>query len=171
MYVTCILFLMLWLGYAWVWKGVTLKDETFIEVKAPIFKQTCSTKEVACIDDCSFLCVEKNVKCVGGTCEAVKELLDIECSEKTGGVKMLVKEPIPHWVCICSDSRFYSGDACDALNPDVCEHGTFFYLGRERYVCICPPPYELIRIDLKPHCVAKEFIGFYDEATMTQSIF
>lgn len=164
----------MWLGYAWVWKSVNLAPEdesTSIEVKAPILQRNCGAQEVPCIDECWFLCVEKDAKCVGGICQPERDVQDIECSERTGGVKMMVKDPVPHWTCVCSDSRFYSGDACNVQNPDVCEHGTFFYLSRERYVCVCPPPYELIKIESKPHCVEEKWMGFYDKATMSQSIF
>lgn len=171
MYATCFLFLMMWLGYVWAWSDVTPKGDSVIEVRAPILKQSCDAQEIACIDDCSFLCVEPKTKCIGGVCQVEAALRDIECNEKTGGVRMMVKDPVPHWTCVCSDSRFYGGDACNVLHPDVCEHGTFFYLARRRYVCICPPPYELLKIDSKPHCVQPQMMGFYDEATMSRSLF
>lgn len=172
MYVACFVFLLLWCGYAWVWKDIhfAAKDETTIELKAPILQQTCSTHEVPCVDDCSFLCIEKDSECVGGICETKEHVQDIACNRSTGGVRMMVKDPTPHWKCICSDSRFYGGEACDKLNPDVCEHGTFFYSSRYRYICLCLPPYKLLHIELKPHCIDEKLLNFYDEATMSKHL-
>lgn len=174
MYVACFVFLLLWCGYAWAWKDThfaATQGESAIEVKAPILRQTCSTREVPCVDDCSFLCIERDSECVGGICETKEHVQDIPCSSKTGGVRMMVRDPTPHWKCICSDSRFYGGEACDQLNPDVCEHGTFYYTGRLRYICICPLPYRLLKIDSKPHCVEERMLKFYDPATMSTKLF
>lgn len=173
MHVTCFLFLILWLGYVWAWRGggSSPPKAERIRVNAPIVEQNCSTHEVPCIDDCSFLCIEKRTQCVGGICQPEKALRDIRCNEKTGGVKVMVKDPVPHWTCVCSDSRFFGGDACDELHPDVCERGMFIYKARARYLCMCPPPFELIKIDSKPHCVDEKMMGFYDERTMSQSLF
>lgn len=172
MYTTCFLFLIIWIAYAWAWKEfqVTPPKEMAIQIEAPIFQQNCKNKKIPCINDCSFLCIEKESQCIGGVCQPTSNVNQITCSQQTGGVPMMVKHPVPHWVCVCTDSRFYGGKACDELHPDVCEHGTFFYLGRRRNICICPPPYELIKIDSKPHCVEKKMLGFYDETTMNRNI-
>lgn len=173
---TCLVFLMVWIAYVWscwtggkatAWKG---KSEA-IWIDAPVLKKQCSTKEVPCIDDCSFLCMEKEVACVGGVCQLKDGASHtIPCSEKTG-LRMRVQDPVPHTLCLCTDARFYGGPACDRLNPDVCEKGVFFYFGRLRYVCVCSPPYVLIRINDKPHCLEKKWMRFYDPATMNQNIF
>lgn len=172
MYVACLVFLLMWCGYAWAWReGSAAKgDEPEIELKAPLLRQTCSTDEVPCVDDCSFLCVERDTECVGGLCQTKEHLQDIACNEKTGGVRVMAMEPTPHWTCICSDARFYGGEACDRLNPDVCERGTFFYLHRSRHVCVCPTPYRLLRIDSKPHCVEERMLNFFDPATMSTKL-
>lgn len=172
MYTTCFLFLIIWIAYAWTWKEFQVKPpkEMAIQIEAPILEQNCSAKKIPCIDDCSFLCIEKESKCIGGVCQPTSNVNPIMCNEKTGGVRMMIKEPVPHQVCVCTDSRFYGGKACDKLHPDVCEHGTFFYQGRMRFICICPPPYELIKIDSKPHCVEKKMLGFYDEAIMSRNV-
>ena len=134
--------------------------EIKIQTKAPTFRQNCTTKEVPCIDDCSFLCVENNAKCVSGTCKSEDELIPVPCNKETGGILMIVNDPVPHWSCICTNSTFYGGDDCGQLNKDVCEQGVFLYKNRNNYLCLCLPPYELITIDNKPHCVEKEMLNF-----------
>lgn len=169
MYATYFVFLMIWLAYVWVWRDMNLKPhvgKVSIRTDAPTFRSNCSTKKVPCIDDCSFLCVEKDVQCVGGVCQPEAQLNQIPCNAKKGGVLMMVEDPVPHWSCICTDSRFFRGEDCETLNPDVCEHGMFTYKDRKNYLCICLPPYELVVIGTKPHCIEKKLLGFYDEFFM-----
>lgn len=172
MYTICFLFLLIWIAYAWAWKEFQIipPKQIDIQIEAPILKQNCSIKKIPCINDCSFLCIENETKCIGGVCQPTRNVTQIACSKKTGGVPMMIQDPVPHWVCICTESRFFGGKACDEQHPDVCEHGTFHYLARRRFICICPPPYELIKIDSKPHCVEKKMFGFYDETTMDRNI-
>lgn len=172
MYATCFLFFMLWIAFAWTWKEFprTPPPERPIHIEAPILQQNCSTKKIPCINDCSFLCIEKESKCIGGVCQVTRNVHQIPCDLKKGGVPMMIKEPVPHWECICTDSRFYGGEACDEIHPDVCENGTFFYMARNRHICICPPPFELLKIESKPHCVEKKMLRFYDESIMDRNL-
>lgn len=170
MYAACVLFLMLWSVYAWSWQStVTGHPDFWIRIEGPLFRQNCGVKDVPCIDDCSFLCTEPDAKCIGGMCQVAPP--SVACDKSKGGLPVLLKDPVPHWSCLCTDSRFYGGPACSTLNPDVCENGTFFYMGRLRHVCVCPAPFELLKIDSKPHCVAAEMMGFYDELTMSRNLF
>lgn len=162
MLATWFTFLLMWFAFLWaMWPHSASKSEKTIQVQKPIFKQNCNVNRVPCIDDCNFLCVEQNTKCIGGICQSNPS--DIECSEKTGGVTMAIKEPTLHWSCICTDSTFFEGDACDTLNPDVCEHGIFVYSDRNHFNCFCYPPYQLIFIHGKPHCVERYVLYFFTE--------
>lgn len=154
-------FLLLWIAYAWMWNVLRTAPPTAtasIRAAAPTFRQNCADKEVPCIDDCSFLCLEHDAKCVGGVCET--ELQDIPCNEEKGGVRMMVQNPVPRWVCVCTDSRFFGGEECDTLHPDVCEHGVFMYRGKNCHMCLCMPPYELMTLGGKEHCVEKKMLNF-----------
>lgn len=168
MYSTCLIFFMIWIAYAWAWRDMNQRSTGIASIRtdAPTFRQNCNSKKVFCIDDCSFLCVENDAQCVGGVCQPQAELNQISCNEEKGGVRMMVNDPVPHWSCICTDSRFFRGEDCETVNPDVCEHGMFTYTDRKNYLCICLPPYEFIKIGTKPHCVEKKMLGFYDELTM-----
>lgn len=170
MYATCLVLLMLWMGYAWTLRDrdSTVTRIASIRMEAPTFQQNCSAKQVPCIDDCSFLCVEKDAQCVGGVCQLMAELDEIPCNAEKSGVRMMVNDPVPHWSCICKDARFFRGEDCETVTPDTCEHGMFAYTDRRNYVCICLPPYEFIQIGTKPHCVEKKMLGFYDDLTMSR---
>ena len=169
MYAAWFIFFLLWVVYAWVWKETHFTNSKDLDIKidAPLLKRNCSEKEVPCIDDCSFLCFEKNTECVGGICETKKSLQP--CNEQTGGMRIMIHEPVSQWSCICTDSRFYGGPACDQLNPDVCEHGSFHYFSRTKFSCICPLPYKLLKIGSIPHCIEERMMGFYDPLSMNQS--
>lgn len=170
MYATCFIFLMIWMAYAWALRDAKETVTTglaAIQMDAPTFRQNCSAKQVPCVDDCSFLCVENDTQCIGGVCQT--RLNEIPCNAEKGGVRMLVKDPVPHWTCVCTDSRFFGGKDCEKVHPDVCEHGMFVYTDRNNYMCICLPPYEFLKIGTKPHCVEKKMLGFYDELTMTRN--
>lgn len=164
MYAICLVFLMIWTAYAWTCIPSTSTDTTAVILKmdSPVFRQDCSAKQVPCIDDCSFLCTESNVTCVGGTCQTQLNQIP-PCNFKRGGVLMMIPDPVPHWSCICTESRFFGGGDCGTVHPDVCEQGTFLYRNRKHYLCICPPPYELVTIDSKPHCLEKKMTKFFEK--------
>lgn len=160
MYAVYFVFLAIWLAYVWTWKGSASRSVVSVRTHAaPTFRQNCSVREVPCIDDCSFLCVDPDAKCIGGVCRPETKQ-PVACNASTGGVLMLSKNPVPEWTCICTDSRFFRGRDCATLNPDVCEHGMFLYQDRRNYECVCPPPYVLIEMDTKPHCVEKKMKNF-----------
>ena len=169
MYAAYFVFLLLWIAYAWSWKEMEINsnEDLNIQIEAPLFKQDCTEKEIPCIDDCSFLCIERDAECVGGICESRKGMPP--CNEKTGGMRVLVKDPVPQWSCVCTDARFYGGKACDELNVDVCEHGSFHYFSRKKFTCICPLPYKLIKTGTTPHCVEERMLNFYDEWTKNKN--
>lgn len=134
-----------------------------IKTLAPTIRRTCSNKDVSCIDDCSFLCVENDAKCIAGKCQVEQEIFTkIPCNTETGGILMMVNDPVPHWSCICTNSTFYRGEDCSTLNKDVCEEGVFLYKDQKNYLCLCLPPYELVMIGIKPHCVEKAKIKFVE---------
>lgn len=154
------MFLLIWLGFAWIlWSHTTPKSFKNISVHRPLFRQNCNVNQVPCVDDCEFLCVENDAQCIGGVCRSNPDV--IECNERTGGVVMAMQEPTLHWLCVCTDSAFFQGPTCDTLKPDVCEHGLFVYEDRDNFQCLCFPPYKLIFIHSKPHCVEKYVINFF----------
>lgn len=157
------IFLLLWMGFALIMLQAPsdMKDAPSIQIQGPTFKQNCSIKKVKCVNDCSFLCIEKESRCVGGVC--VTELDNLKCDTKKGGIAILAKEPASHWSCLCTDSSFWSGKKCNILNPDICEHGVFLYNGRDDFTCICPHPYQLITVNDRPHCVEKYVANFFRE--------
>lgn len=159
---TWTLFFLMWLSFAWILVSTKLDpdDSKHIRVHAPTFQQNCSSKRVPCVNDCSFLCVEKEAECVGGVCRVDRP--EMACEEKTGGLKMMVHDPLPHWTCLCTHPSFYGGEACDVLNPDVCENGAFMYANRDNYYCFCLKPYKRIIINGKPHCVEEAVARFVD---------
>lgn len=160
MFTTWFLFLLVWFVFLWaVWPHSVLKSFKSLPIQKPFFRQNCNVNRVPCIDDCHFLCIEQDAKCIGGICQS--NPADIECHEKTGGVIMALKEPTLHWSCICTDSTFFEGDACDILNPDVCEQGLFLYSDRNHFDCFCFPPYRLIFIHDKPHCAERHVTYFF----------
>lgn len=157
------IFFLLWLGFAWIMLTTPsdIASAPSIQVQVPTLKQNCVSKKIKCVNDCSFLCLEKKNRCVGGVCQA--ELDKINCNTSTGGIAILMKEPVPHWTCLCTDSTFWSGKECELLNPDVCEHGVFLYKSRDDFTCLCPYPYQLITINGRPHCVEKYVANFFPE--------
>lgn len=160
MWATCFLFFLIWIGFLWTLiKPTTQELSKNIEVKEPIFQRNCNKNTVACVDDCSFLCVEDNIKCIGGVCK--EGVPDIPCNKEKGGIVMMVEEPIPHWSCICTNSTFFSGNDCETLNSDICEHGTFMYSNRNDYKCFCLEPYKYLEVNNKPHCVEKNLTNFF----------
>lgn len=170
MYAACFVFLMLWLAHLWAWKGSppTGDGDVSIRVDAPMRRADCGREDVPCVDDCSFLCLGKGYECIGGTCRSVEGVRGVACDGEKG-IRMMVHEPRPAWTCVCKDARFYGGEGCDVLNPGVCENGAFAYVSESRFLCVCSPPYELINVDSKPHCVEKKWMGFYDERSMDRN--
>lgn len=160
MWSTSLLFFLMWMAFAYMWWiPLTHRDSSRIQAKAPTFRQTCWTNKVPCINDCSFLCVEKNARCVRGVCRVDDEEVDpLDCKTDKGGIVMMLDDL--HWSCICTDSTFFGGRDCGTLNPDVCEKGVFLYNNRNNFQCLCLPPYELITIDNKPHCEKKAMTKF-----------
>lgn len=172
------MFFLLWLGLAWTLWRPDSSNVPFpkLSFEAPTFRRECETQSIPCVDDCSFLCLEPNAKCVGGTCQVEAALdIPISCDKNKGGMVVMVNEPTPHWTCICTDSSIYSGKDCSQLNEDVCEHGVFLYSGRDNHVCICPEPYRIAIVKGKPHCLerglAKFFRSEYDENGQRQGPF
>lgn len=162
MHKTWVVFFLMWLAYVWVWKSSKLQvDNRQVRAEAPTFRQNCTTKQIPCIDDCSFLCVDRDAQCIDGVCQSREET--VPCKEETGGVLMLIKDPVPRWTCICTNSTFYRGPDCSELNKDVCEHGVFLYVNRYNFLCMCLAPYELVTIDHKPFCVEKAKARFIKE--------
>lgn len=162
---TWIVFFLMLLAYVWIWKTMKLSSDKSITIRAeaPTFRQNCTTKDIPCIDDCSFLCVENDAKCIGGICQIQDQLIPVPCKEETGGILMIVNDPAPHWACVCTNSTFFRGPDCSELNEDVCEQGMFLYKNRKNFLCLCLPPYHLITIDNKPHCVEKAKLNFFTE--------
>lgn len=155
-----LLFLLLWIGFLGTPSHVPINPP--INIHTPIFQQNCSSRQVECVDDCSFLCVEDYTKCVGGVC-VTNENAPIKCNEKRGGRIMLAKDSVSRWMCLCTDETFWSGASCDELNPDVCEHGTFLYNARNDFLCICPEPYKKVLLSGKPHCLEPYMVNFFQE--------
>lgn len=158
------LFFLLWIGFAWMLltSSSDVPTATRIQIQHSPSKQNCSAKEIKCVNDCSFLCVEKESRCVGGIC--VVEQNKLNCNSKKGGMTILTNDPVNHWTCLCTDSSFWSGKNCDVLNPDVCEHGVFLYEGRNDFTCLCPYPYQMITVNGKPHCVEKHVANFFPDS-------
>ncbi|GFU74702.1 uncharacterized protein TNCV_2430921 [Trichonephila clavipes] len=88
-----------------------------------------------------LLFVQKSVRCTGGVC-VLQPDEPVKCNTEKGGIVMLAKNPVPHWMCLCTDATFWLGLKCNTLNPDVSEHGVLMYKGRDDYICICPSPYQ-----------------------------
>lgn len=140
----------------------TSKDlSSNLVVTAPTFQQNCTSKYVPCIDNCDFLCIEKNAKCIGGYCEPTDDLATVACETNYGGILMMSTEPVPHWSCICTHASFFGGKDCSVLNEDVCEHGMFLYNNQNSHTCLCLPPYKLVIIEDKPHCIEKSISKFF----------
>jgi hypothetical protein len=156
-------FFLIVLGLGWaLLSPQSSKRLTAINVFAPTLKTNCAFKRVACIDDCSFLCVESNAKCIGGTCRVHKE--DTECRTENGGIPVLTGDDLKHWSCLCTDSEIWSGPKCDRLNPDICENGVFMYKGRNRHYCFCPAPYAKLKTaDGRIHCVEHYIYRFLED--------
>lgn len=156
------LFLLLWIGFLYL--PTVSKPSPSIRIQEPIYQQNCSAKRIDCVDDCSFLCVERQAQCVGGVC-VPKDQGQLECNKEKGGRLMLTKDPVRSWICLCTDETFWSGPACDMLNPDVCEHGAFLYNGRNDNLCLCPTPYKKVVVKGKPHCLDTVLANFFDDET------
>ncbi|GFR22000.1 integrase catalytic domain-containing protein [Trichonephila clavata] len=77
-------------------KPVLKESFFFEEIKclAAVFQQNCAAKHIKCVDDCSFLCVEKSVRCVGGVC-VLQPDEPVKCNTEKGGMVMLAKNPVP----------------------------------------------------------------------------
>ena len=156
------LLVLLWLFYAWMGlDSARPSSSSKLQLFEPIFKQSCSSKSVTCVDDCSFLCVENDAKCIGGTC-TVKSPQPIPCNQEKGGILML--DATPKWICFCTNPTIFSGPDCGQLNPDVCEHGVFIYYKFNQYQCLCPYPYAPKHVDGKVHCVEKHISRFFEES-------
>lgn len=160
MWAAWLLFLLLWVGFLWMPKSSVPVSQ--IKVQTPVFQQNCSSKQVQCVDDCSFLCVEKQARCVGGVC-MTDEQAPVECNTYKGGRLMLASDSVARWICLCTDETFWSGTSCNDLNPDVCEHGAFLYNARDDYLCICPEPYKKVVLNGKPHCLENHMSNFFQE--------
>lgn len=160
MWAVWLLFLLMWMGFLWTPKPT--QTHAKIQVQEPTFQQNCCTKKIHCVDDCSFLCVENSVKCIGGVCVPDSHA-PIECNTERGGRLMLTNDPVPKWICLCTDETFWSGPACDTLNPDVCEHGAFLYNGRDDFLCLCLEPYKKVIVNGKPHCLENYMVNFFHE--------
>lgn len=142
-------FVLLWMALAWaLLSNPHSAKSKRLRIHAPAIKRSCASQWVSCVDDCSFLCIEPGARCVGGVCQTRKQ--NIACQRNTGGVLVLNDGA---WTCLCTDNAFYSGPDCGDLNPDVCEHGTFLYSGRDNFYCVCPSPYTKVALDGKPHCL------------------
>lgn len=156
-----VIFLIMWIGFACSLQSLqTQNDAKNIQISVPTFKQNCTTKKVNCINNCSFLCVEDQMECIGGICEL--EQKKPPCDASKGGVYMMVDDPVPHWTCICTNPSFFSGRKCDELNPDVCEKGSLVYINSENYHCFCNWPYEIFNVNGKPHCLHKKYRLFFN---------
>lgn len=161
MWTAWIVFGLLWVGFAWMSVSPRdLSDAFPFEIRVPVFQQTCSTKPVPCVDDCSFLCVERTAKCVGGVC-AVDSNQPLDCDTQKGGIPMLSQYPVPTWKCLCTDESIWSGPACNTLSPDVCENGTILYRSRDSIGCLCPKPYKKFLVNRKWHCLDRHVTNFF----------
>lgn len=157
-----ILFAFMWLAFAWMSVSSTdTPNMLHMQMQVPVFQQNCTSKTIPCVDDCSFLCVEQKVKCVGGACVVKKDDDPIDCDTEKGGMLMLSSFPTPHWKCLCTNESIWSGPACDTLNPDVCERGVFLYTNRNSEVCLCPFPYRKALVNGKWHCLGKPHTHFF----------
>ncbi|GFR27703.1 uncharacterized protein TNCT_517491 [Trichonephila clavata] len=136
------------------------ETKSHIQIQIPVFQQNCAAKPIKCVDDCSFLCVKILVRCVGGVC-VLQSDEPVKCNTEKGGMVMLAKNPIPYWMCLCTDATFWSGPECNTLNLDVCEHGALMYKSREDYMCICPSPYVKVVLKGKPHCLERTLANFF----------
>ncbi|GBN19708.1 hypothetical protein AVEN_261791-1 [Araneus ventricosus] len=168
MWSTWSLFFLLWIGFVWIMftSSSDASRAPRLQLQLPLFKQSCAAKEVKCVDDCSFLCVETGARCVGGVC--VLEPEPLECNADKGGIVMLTNEFARQWICLCTDATFWSGEDCNKLHPDVCEYGIFLYEGRDNFTCLCPFPYRLIHVNDKPHCIEKHVANFFPEESSTR---
>lgn len=154
-----VIFLCIWfLFIRFLLSEQNLEDKKNLKISVPTFKESCLSKKINCINDCSFLCVENDVECVGGVCEIVQQ--KIPCEKDTGGLLMMLNDPTPRWQCICTNSTFFTGPNCNQLNPDVCENGTFFYSNAHNYYCSCFEPYEKFELNGKPYCLPKIYRNF-----------
>ncbi|GFS31592.1 uncharacterized protein NPIL_31071 [Nephila pilipes] len=157
------LFLLLWMGFVWMMMTSSVPEtKSHVQVQIPVFQQNCAAKSIKCVDDCSFLCVEASTRCIGGVC-VLQPDKPVECHAEKGGMVMLANDPVPYWMCLCTDATYWSGPKCNTLNPDVCEHGVFLYKGREDYMCICPSPYQKVVLKGKPHCLERRLANFFPE--------
>ncbi|KAG8173845.1 hypothetical protein JTE90_016334 [Oedothorax gibbosus] len=153
----------MWLAFAWMSVSSADPPTPFhMQIQMPIFKQYCSSQQVKCVDDCSFLCVEKSSKCIGGMCVVDKYPNRIPCDTDKGGMLMMGADQ--SWKCLCTEESIWSGPACDRLNPDVCERGVFLYKTRDSAMCVCPFPYKKILVHGKWHCLGNPEYNFFKEA-------
>ncbi|KAG8156219.1 hypothetical protein JTE90_011129 [Oedothorax gibbosus] len=161
---------LLWIFYAWVGlDSVHPSTASTLQLFEPVMKQSCSSKSVSCVDDCSFLCIENEATCVGGKCTVkTSNTSTVPCEQGKGGILMV--DGTPKWICFCTDPEIWSGPDCGQLNPDVCEHGMFIYYSWNQFQCVCPYPYRKVTVKGKVHCVEKHVAGFFDQTASETSI-
>lgn len=151
---------LLWFGFVWTTWTTRSSSGNSLQLRAPVSKRNCSEETVDCIDDCSFLCVEPNSKCVGGKCIPFVSS-NKECNRDRGGILVLTRENgLEHWKCMCTHPSIWSGSDCSQLNPDVCENGVYLY-NNGQGTCICSFPYSLLVLNGKPHCVDSAMLNFF----------
>ena len=160
------LFALMWVAFAWMSVSSAADPPAHLpfQIQVPVFEQNCSSKTVACIDDCSFLCVEPKARCIGGVCRVDPKDDALACNTDKGGMLMLRADPVATWMCLCTHESIWSGPACDTLNPDVCENGVFMYKNRDNAVCVCPFPYKKTLVNGKWHCLDVPLSHFFEES-------
>lgn len=156
-----LLLLLLLLWFVWI-LAASPKRHKSLSVLAPIRRRNCSGQNVTCLDDCSFLCVEGEAKCLGGVC-VVPDHHEIDCNREFGGMVVLAKGPSRHWTCLCTDPTFYGGPDCSERVYDVCQNGVFMYRANGQHTCICNSPYRKVVENGKPYCVEPAMVPFFPD--------
>lgn len=156
-------FVLIWIALAYVFLSTqpTIQEHRKVSLFAPTIKRACLSQRVACIDECNFLCIEDESKCIGGICQT--RLDPIDCNTAHGGLLVVANDPTPHWTCICTDATIWGGPDCSRLNPDVCENGLFLYNSPNKAVCVCPEPFVKLVINDKEHCLSKTIAKFLQD--------
>jgi hypothetical protein len=99
----------------------------------------------------------------------------VGCNLKHGGIWQYspsITNDHSGWKCSCQFSRYYSGNDCNHLNPEICSGGTFTWDVKNgapsRYNCLCPSGTKrMIRDNATPFCADNFLVdnNFYPNYT------